>query len=531
MLRPYQIKAVNAIEKEWEAGHKKTLLVMATGTGKTVVFAEVIRKCVDKGMKVLVIAHRDELLEQARDKILSFAGLGSAKEEGAQTAQGSLYRVTVGSVQTMMRADRLEKIAPDEYGAIIVDEAHHILASSYQTVLNHFPNAYVLGVTATPDRGDMKNLGQFFDSLAYEYNLPQAVKEGCLVPLRARTVPLDIDLSSVHMSNGDFSVKDTGNALDPYLDAIADEMRDYCIRKKTIVFLPLIKTSQKFCELLTERGFNAIEINGKTENRNQILKDFEDGKYNVICNSMLLTEGFDCPAVDCIVSLRPTKIRSLYAQIIGRGTRLYPGKKNLLILDFLWNTSRLDLCHPASVISNDMDMANKATQQMAKSNEEVDLSSELEIASEALQAERLAAREEALAKQLQALRHKKAKLVDPLQFEMSIQSEDLANYVPTFGWEMKPATEKQIQTLSKYGINAEEMESGKASLLLNKLSKRRDAKMSTPKQIRFLEQRNFQKVGTWTSAQASDMIVKFRKNNWRLPKGVIPKQYVPPEMR
>ena len=200
--------------------------------------------------------------------------------------------------------------------------------------MKHFPDAQILGVTATPDRGDMQNLGQFFESLAYEYTLPKAIKEGYLTPIKALTIPLKIDMSSVSVQAGDFKASDIGTALDPYLEGIAEEMKKYCSDKKTVVFLPLVKTSQKFRDLLNEHGFQAAEVNGNSQDRAEILADFEAGKYNVLCNSMLLTEGWDCPSVDCIVVLRPTKVRSLYCQMVGRGTRLFPGKDHLLLLDF-----------------------------------------------------------------------------------------------------------------------------------------------------------------------------------------------------
>lgn len=162
-LRPYQQEAVAAVEKEWRDGHRKTLLVLPTGTGKTIVFAHVAKDCVSAGKKVLILAHRDELLTQAQDKIAAATGLGTAKEKGQETSQGSFFRITVGSVQTMMRPQRLAQFAPDEFRTIIVDEAHHVLADSYLRVLSHFPDADVLGVTATPERQNIANLGEFFD--------------------------------------------------------------------------------------------------------------------------------------------------------------------------------------------------------------------------------------------------------------------------------------------------------------------------------------------------------------------------------
>jgi superfamily II DNA or RNA helicase len=254
----------------------------------------------------------------------------------------------------------------------------------------------VLGVTATPDRGDMKNLGSYFESLAYEYTLPKAIKEGYLSPIKALTIPLKLDLTGVGQQAGDFKTSDLGTALDPYLYQIADEMAKYCMDRKTVVFLPLIKTSQKFTEILNSKGFNAAEVNGESKDRAEILEDFDKGKYNVLCNSMLLTEGWDCPSVDCIVVLRPTKIRSLYSQMVGRGTRLYPGKDHLLLLDFLWHTERHELCHPAHLIAENEEVAKKMTENIEEAGCAIDIE-EAEI--QAVE-DVVAAREEALAKQL-----------------------------------------------------------------------------------------------------------------------------------
>lgn len=522
-LRPYQDEAVKSILKEWESVDK-TLLVLPTGTGKTVVFSKVIEEEVRKGKQVLVLAHRSELLQQASEKLEKVSGLKCAVEKAEQTSLDSWYRVVVGSVQTLTREKRLNQFNVGHFDTIIIDEAHHAISPSYQNVLAYFNRAKVLGVTATPDRGDMKNLGSYFETLAYEYSLPKAIKEGYLSPIKALTIPLKVDLTGVRQQAGDFSTTDLGNALDPYLEAIADEMLKNASDRKIVVFLPLVATSQRFTEILNSRGFNAAEVNGNSEDREEILKDFDQGKYNVLCNSMLLTEGWDCPSVDCVVVLRPTKVRSLYSQMVGRGTRLYPGKEELLLLDFLWHTERHELCHPASLITKDDEVAKKMTEKIEESEKALDISSLEEEAEK----EVLVEREEALAKKLKEMRTRKRKLVDPLQFEMSIQAEDLANYVPSFGWEMGPASDKQLKALEKYGIFPDEVENaGKAKLLLDRLDTRRMEGLSTPKQIRLLENKGFKNVGTWQFDEASKVISQIAANGWRVPKYINADSYIP----
>lgn len=449
------------------------------------------------------------------------SGLTTAMEKAEQSCIGKWDRIIVGSVQTLCRDSRLALFSKSYFDTIIIDEAHHALSSSYQAILNYFDTADILGVTATPDRSDMQNLGKVFDSLAYEYTLRDAISSGYLVKIQVQTLPLHIDFTNVKITAGDFHAGDIGMVLDPYLEQIADTLLDYKDRK-IVVFLPLIETSQKFCKMLIERGFNAAEVNGNSKDRNEITEDFANGKYNVLCNSMLLTEGWDCPSVDCVIVLRPTKSRALYTQMIGRGTRLCEGKDHLLVLDFLWHYEKHSLCRPAHLIAKSDDVAIKMTEILETS------SMGLEEAEEEAERDVLAEREAALAKELAAMRKKKAKLVDPLQFEFSIQAEDLTHYVPAFGWQVSSITDKQKKTIEDFGLNPDTIEdAGKASMLIDRLHKRKAEGLSTPKQIRFLENKGFKNVGTWTNTQASNMISRISASGWRIPKGVKPATYQP----
>lgn len=526
-LRPYQLEAVEAVEREWDGGRARTLLVLPTGCGKTVVFNEIARREVERGGRVLVLAHRGELLDQAADKLRRATGLACSVEKAQETSVGTFERVTVGSVQTLMRERRLEALGPDRFTLVIVDEAHHAVSDSYRRVLDFFAGARVLGVTATADRGDRRDLGEVFDSLAFEYSITRAIRDGYLVPIEAQTIPLKIDITGVSTRSGDYALEEVGTALDPYLPAIADEFEGAGLRgMRTVVFLPLIATSRKFRDLLEARGFRAAEVNGQSADRAEVLADFAAGRYDVLCNSMLLTEGWDCPSVDCIVVLRPTKVRSLYCQMVGRGTRLSPetGKERLLLLDFLWMTDRHELCRPAHIVAQDDRVAERMTEILEAKGSPEDIEAVERQACEDV----VAQREEALASELAAQRRKRRRLVDPLQFEMSIQAEDLSGYVPAFPWEAAPASDKQVKALEGYGIFADGATcAGKASMLLDRLAKRRADGLSTPKQIRFLEGRGFLRVGTWTSEQASRMITRISANGWRTPSSVDPASYVP----
>ena len=528
-LRPYQKEAEAKILDEWKE-HDRTLLVLPTGCGKTIVFADIARQRSASG-NVLVLAHREELLTQAADKIMRSCGISCSVEKAERSCLDSSERITVGSVQTLGSDRRLSRFTKDHFSTIIVDEAHHALADTYKRVLDHFDTAKVLGVTATPDRGDMKNLGEYFESLAYEYTLPEAIRDGYLCPIRAKTIPLGIDVSKVKTQAGDYSAADLGNALEPYLEGIADRMAEECKGRHTVVFLPLVSIAQKFRDILMSKGLTACEVNGNSTDREELLKDFEAGKYDVICNAMLLTEGWDCPIVDTIVVLRPTKVRSLYSQMVGRGTRLSPGKSHLLLLDFLWMTGKHKLVKPADIVCKKQEIAERMNSKLDGSGEEMDLMALEEKETQSAAAERA----EALRKQLEEEQRKakaRSKLIDPLEFELSIMDEDLTDYVPTFAWEMAPPSQRQLETLEKFGIATDSIEyKGLASRLLDKCITRAGAKLATVKQMQVLRKWGFRDVQLWSMKDASKIMGVLAENGWRLPFYIDPATYVPEGLR
>lgn len=529
-LRQYQKDAVEAVQKEWAEGRKHTLLVVPTGGGKTVIFSEIAKREQEKG-NVLILAHRDELIRQAADKLYKATGLFCGIEKGMECS-GDMFPITIGSVQTLMRDNRLQRFTPDHFRTIIVDEAHHCLADSYKKILEYFKTAQLLGVTATPDRGDKKTLAEVFDSIAYEVSLAYLIREGYLVSPKAEMIPLKIDLSKVKTSMGDYTEGSLGEALGPYLNAIADEMAKRVQDRKTVVFLPLIATSQAFCQMLKNRGFAAAEVNGMSKDRKEVLSDFENGKYNVLCNSMLLTEGWDCPSVDCAVVLRPTKVRALYSQMIGRILRLSPetGKKDALILDFLWMTAKHDLIKPAALVAKDEKIAARM-EAMLQDGEALDLiGAEAQAVADEAQAQRdaIAERERSLARQLAEQRSKDRKLVDPVYFGLLLDDDFINDYEPTFAWEMEEPTKRQLETLEKLGIRASAVKTkGLASKLMDKLTQRINLGLCTPKQMRFLEGKGFQNVLTWTMKEAGAMITRISANGWTIPAGIDPATYKP----
>lgn len=529
-LRPYQAEAVEAIRSEWGCGRGRTLLVMATGTGKTCVMSEMARLEAMAGGRTLLLAHRGELLDQAADKMGRFAGVGCGVEMGGEATGDEPWPVVVGSVQSMCRPARLARFRPDSFTLVMVDEAHHSSSASYRSVLDHFAGARVLGVTATPDRADGKSLADVFDSVAYEYGMARAVREGYLCPIVARQMPVEVDLRGVRVQSGDLSASDVGERLEPMMPAIVRAMLDAgCASRRTVAFLPLVATAERFAAECARQGLRSAEVHGESADRAEVLARFDRGEYDVLCNAMLLTEGWDCPAVDCVVPLRATQSRALYAQMVGRGTRPSPetGKRDLLLLDFLWQSTRHNLCRPASLVARDSEVADAVEARMADGE-----AADLMALEERAQADVVAQRERALAEELARQRGRRARTVDPLQYAMSIESEDLSGYEPRFSWERREPTDKQTKALENYGIDPSSVTCrGMASQLLDRLAARRAEGMSTPKQIRMLEQRGFVHVGRWTMDEAGSVIARIKESGWRIPWQIDPSTYRPERLR
>ena len=362
-LRDYQRAACNAAVVElFRKGVKRTLIILPTGCGKTVVFNFFARYIAYKGSpydeptepsgrRVLILAHQNNLIEQADDKIRMLFGFGAAREKGADTCNED-DPITVSTVQTMSR--RLKKFGHDFFDLIIIDEAHHAMSEQYQHVIDHFSGAKVLGVTATPDRADGLKL-ECFESVAYEYTIEQAQKDGYLAPITVEEMTVDIDLNTVKKMAGDIDEKGFAELLEPCLEKIIRKIEPVIKGRKTVCFVPLIKTARRAEQIISERfgcheDLAAISVCGADKDRNERLEAFANGEYNIIFNAMLLTEGWDCPDVDCVIILRPTTSRALYTQMIGRGLRLAPDKTDCLVVDFLFQNSKFDLASPKNVL-------------------------------------------------------------------------------------------------------------------------------------------------------------------------------------
>lgn len=527
-LRDYQNDAITAVSSMFRNGSKKALVVLPTGCGKTVVFAKMTEMTYHKNKNVLILAHRGELLEQAQDKLFKVSGIHSSIEKAECSGVGA--RVVIGSLQTLCRDNRLECYPKDYFSLIVVDECHHILTQSYQKILNYFSKSYVVGVTATPDRGDQKTLildkennEGYFDGLAYEYSIIDAVRNGYLARVNAQRIPIEIDLTNVQMKNGDYDQSDVDEILQDNLYKIAEVMKERCRDRKTVVFMPLVNSSKMFANILNICGFNAVEVNGNTKDRTERLQDFENGKYNVMCNAMLLTEGWDCPSVDCVIVLRPTKVRALYQQMVGRGMRLAPNKKDCLLLDFLWLTEKHDLCSPASIIATNKEVEKNIDAVLSSDNKEYDLLDVAEIEEEDF-SKKKRDNNKSMLEELEKYTYKDLEKVDPIF--RAITDDDLKYWEPLSIDDMLPPTEPQLNALKNFNISTENIKNkGFATLVLKKLFKRKDLGLATPKQLRFLKSKKFKYADFISKDDAQYLMSQIADNGWKVPKHINPKTY------
>jgi superfamily II DNA or RNA helicase len=326
----------------------------------------------------------------------------------------------------------------------------------------------------------------------------ELIKDGYLSPIKVRVCDVSIDLSKVSFSAGDFDSNDTAHAIEPYLQRVAEQIKQYG-GKKTLVFLPLIATSQKMTGICQSIGLNARHVDGGSEDRADILRWFKDQERAVLCNAMLLTEGYDEPSIDTIVCLRPTRSRALYTQMVGRGTRLFPGKNHLTILDFLWMTGKHKLVKPTRLVTAD-EVGDIADDLISKQGE-FDLQ---DVAGEAV-----IQRETALAKQLAIKKRATGILIDPVEYAVSVHDASLADFEPTMPWHSQPMSFKQEQMLNSYGFDVKLVTcKGHASAIIDRLMTRNHMNLASPKQVRVLQRYGVKKPEQWTRKAASEFLDK-----------------------
>lgn len=508
-LRDYQIDTLTAISAGREQ-FSKQIVVAPTGSGKTIMFSAMSKDEVEAGGRALILCHREELIDQAIEKLYRSTGIVAGKEKAEWHARMT-DSVVVASVQSMIR--RLHKWPANHFSLIIPDEGHHSVSDSWQRVLRHFDgSAHVCAFTATPDRMDRRNMGQYYENVAKEISLFDLINQGYLSRIIFQPIPVQIDVGGIGIRSGDYDAQQTSDTLLPYLDGLAEQLKEEAVFRRTLVFLPLIATSQKFVEVLRSKGIQAEHVDGESENRKEILERFSDpaGNIDVLCNAMLLTEGYDNPLVDCILNLRLTKSRSLYYQIIGRGTRTHPGKRNLIVLDPTWQHEAHNLIRPAHLVARCEEDAKEITRIAQEKTASGAKQEELDL--EGLASEAQAQREEKLRQALKAQEKRKRREIDAMEFCLSLHQTDVAEYEPSTKWEEKPVTAGQSAMLQKYGLDVDGIKcAGHASKIIDLIVTRSKMGLCTPKQMRALQQMGHPAPATTSFEDAS----RFLDARWK----------------
>lgn len=536
--RQYQSEAAAILPVKFDE-FDRLLGIWPTGGGKTRLFSLEAKRRADLGERTLILAHRNELIDQAIDKLHAATGIVAQKEKAEFRASHDAP-VVVASVQTMGR--RFERWPKDHFPLIVCDEAHHSLSEQWQQPLRHF-SSQVLGVTATPHRGDKKNLGAVYEAIAFEERLfdwqredgtmrQGLVNAGYLAKIAVKSIPLSIDISNVTsefdaISGGqDFSKQQLAMVLEPYLDEIAVAIRQYASFRRTLAFLPLIATSHKFVDACNRAGLRARHIDGESDDRADILGEFasENSSFDILSNAMLFGEGYDNPLIDCVIVLRATRSISLISQFYGRGTRLHPTKENLLLLDFLWLAGKFRVCRPAHLIARNEEEAEAITAaagggmalpaHVADGVESGDL--------QTLASGVIAQREEALRKRLEENRKRKANSMSAEEFALSHGDFALSEYEPTMAWESQAVTDGQARALKRAKIDLDTVSGkGHAEALLSRLYRDQPLKLASTSAVETMQKNGFMRgiaaqCGIFdfshvTAAQAGQFFGKLRE--------------------
>lgn len=523
-LRDYQHECRATVKKGWEQ-FSRIMCVLAGGCGKTVLFSSVAKDEVESGGRALILAHTDELLEQALDKLTKSTGL-TAEKEKADDYAGPYAKIVIASIQTLSREGRLLAFKDDHFSLVIVDEAHRSLSPSYLRVLNYFHfgsdslaetwlppdpgipykhKARVIGWTATASRGDKRSLGEFYQSIVYEYGLLEAVRDGYLVKPIVKNIPLKIDLRGVKLSRSggqgaDLDLGEVTARITPFLREIAKEFAIHAPYYKSVVFMPSVETAKLLSEALREQGLNALFVSGACKDREEKIERFRAFKGPIIlCNALLVVEGFDVPDINCVCVLRPTKIWGFYVQANVRGTRTLPGiidgldtkeerlaaiaasaKPFFTILDFLWLSDRLDLVTPFDLVTTRQGVKEKMIEEAA-GTDNVDLVS--------IEAD--AERDFLAALEKEAKRHakKQARVIDPIAWAVSLGDVELAGWEPMSPWDELPPTAGQLDFLAKQRIDVSGIRyRGLANKMITRLLQRLKSGLCSYEQMTFLRQ-------------------------------------------
>jgi superfamily II DNA or RNA helicase len=539
-LRPYQHEAVNCCFERWKED-TSTLVVVPTGGGKTQIFSEVIRRFLPQ--RALVLAHREELIFQAKDRIERIAAVECQVEMADLTASNDLFQrspCVVSTVQTLHK--RLARFDPMSFGLVIVDEAHHGTASSYVKILEHFKqntDLRILGVTATPDRADEEALGQIFDSVAFDYEILDAINDGWLVPVDQQFVRVeDLDFSNIRTTDRDLNGVDLARLMEAEenLQGVCGSSINIIGNRQSILFAASVKHAEMACEIFNRhRPGMATFVCGATdkETRRERIAAFKAREVQVLCNVGIATEGSDFPDVAVILMGRPTKSRSLYAQMAGRALRPLTGlvdcfdeaearksaiagstKPSALLVDFVGNSGKHKLMTSIDILGGKVsdEAAERALAKAQKEKGQVRMVDVLEEAEEELRREKEARR---LAEEA-----RRARVVAKVQYSTrKVNPFDVLDITPVKerGWDSnKKLSEKQLAVLLKNGIDGTQMPYSQGKQLVDQIFGRWGGKLATFKQCSLLKKHYPEiNVKNLSMKEAGGMIDALAKNGWR----------------
>jgi superfamily II DNA or RNA helicase len=518
-LRPYQEDAVSAVLKSLQS-NPSTLLVMATGLGKTQVGCSVAEHFLPG--RILWLAHRKELVTQGAERLQLVTG-EQVEIEMAELWASNRARIVSASLDSIRT--RLERWPPDHFAFVVFDEFHHAVAKSYKKVWEHFTGKK-LGMTATPDRGDEKALGQLTSDVAGVWDIQDGITGGYLVPIRGRTVTVEeIDLSHVGKSAGDLAIGELDDEMVKHIEGIVQKTLELEPGRQGIWFFPGVKSAELACDRINALGHTCAFVCGETpkEERDDIMRGFKSGRYSHLTNCQVATEGFDAPTADMVVIGRPTLSRALYAQMVGRGLRVLPGtvegladdaartsavaasaKPYCAVIDYAGNAGKHTLVTPEDLLGGDYSEEEvKLAKKAAKEGVSGDVIEGLEAARRELKA---------MMAKLQSKVKASVQHFDPFTvFNMApTDTQRLAKY-------SQPITDGQMSALEKFGIPKDELKEVSklaASKMLSNCIERSRLGLASFKQLRVLKKHGVGKVNL-SFKTASKMIDYIAKSNWR----------------
>lgn len=530
--RDYQEACHDAVlaawgEKPWhDEGEifRSVLANLTTSAGKTFIAGHIIHSLQEKKRgKCLFLADTDELCRQPRLSFWEHFRIGTAVEKAGDKAS-IMSDVVVGSAQTLIRPERLHRYPPNHFQYIFVDEAHRG-SDRNKVITDHFPDAKLMGMTATAFRARLATLSDYYEHVAYEMGLFDLIDEGYISPLKVLTLPVRVDLREVHQSMStegmDYDKNELDTTIAPYYEEICRLVLEHARDRHLIAYLPLIKSSQAFVTIARGMGIDARHIDGKSSDREQLLRDFAAGKFQLLSNSNLLTTGWDCPRCDCLLNLAPTRSPGLFRQKVGRIGRILPdvidgitdkderkaaigasAKPDALILDLLWQTERFGLMGPADLIAGNDE--ERAAIQM-KLNGLVN-AQDLQGVSAAVQAEREAALKKALIEA--AKRKHRGDAKDAIDMIAALlHGKKVLNYEPVMNWEHKPVTDKQKEWMTRQGIDPESArDRGHVKALMDLIFTRKKLGYTSHRVVEALEARQISGAARMTDRQAYDIL-------------------------